>query len=65
MYRQPLYVKLFTDYALLTTQCMFFFSSEDKLAVASVMVDTMMEVVIHQLENSVLKLVSVPSFKPQ
>ncbi|XP_074615858.1 F-actin-uncapping protein LRRC16A-like [Acropora palmata] len=30
--------------------------SEDKLAVASVMVDTIMEVVIHQLENSVLKL---------
>ena len=44
---------------------MFFLSSEDKLAVASLMVDTIMEVVIHQLENSVLKLVSVPCFKPQ
>ena len=62
---QPLYVKLFTDYAVLTRQCIFFLFSEDKLAVASVMVDTIMEVVIHQLEKCVLKLVSVPSFKPQ
>lgn len=32
--------------------------SEDKLTVASVMADTIMEIVIHQLENSVNKLVS-------
>lgn len=35
-----------------------FICSEDKLTVASVMADTIMEIVIHQLENSVNKLVS-------
>jgi len=32
--------------------------SEDKLTVASIMADTIMEMMIHQLENSVNKLVS-------
>lgn len=34
------------------------FCSEDKLTVAAIMADTIMEMVIHQLENSVSKLVS-------
>lgn len=38
---------------------MLFLCSEDKLTVASFMVDTIMEAVIHQLENCVNKLVSL------